>query len=715
MKRIRVRLIIFVLILLGVVLSGKTISFAKENSTVIAANQVRRSGLAPFIGRELSEFHASDIFYKSNHKGAAQYQSSWDVYGTRYYYNQMSDNEKRLYDSLDAMCLSYLTGKKDMLYDKEYNIYHTQMVTCTGLTSEEAVNVVYIFYYSNPQYYFLKGGYYYYKSTTLYMSIQVYDDFANGIVRSAATSEFNNKIAQWQSQIDTLDSDVQKEKKIHDLIVDSVIYESSSYDQSAYSVLITGKSVCAGYAMTFQLMCNLVGIDCIMVTSVAPTPYPYDVGHAWNKVRMNDSWYEVDCTWDDYDDYDSWVYDFFNRSCDKMQELDPNRYHVEEALWAEYDAPCTLDSDAGNRSIGTVVTPTETVAAPVIETVINDNSTIVKLSSNLPDTRIFYTLDGSDPSEAYSKSYRYSEEIVVTSNQIIKAIAVATSKYDSTVSSFAVSVYYFNAYKPIIVAQPSNVSCSYGAKVGAIAVLVNRANMGKVTYQWYVSSSKAYNGTLIKGATSYSYAPPSTNAGTRYYYCKITNTDNNAYYMKTSSVNSSISQITTKRVSIKKVKITGVVAKTYTGKAIGQTPKLVFGSMTLKKDIDYTLTYSNNKAVGSAKILIKCKGNYTDQKILTYNINPKGTKFVSKSLGKSQVRLRWNRNTLVNGYQIQYADNSKFSKSKSKGIGSNKTTTSTISRLSSKKYYYIRIRTYKKVAGTTYYSGWSAPVKIKVR
>ncbi|MFR8616964.1 MAG: fibronectin type III domain-containing protein [Anaerostipes hadrus] len=53
--------------------------------------------------------------------------------------------------------------------------------------------------------------------------------------------------------------------------------------------------------------------------------------------------------------------------------------------------------------------------------------------------------------------------------------------------------------------------------------------------------------------------------------------------------------------------------------------------------------------------------------------------------------------------------------SKTKTISKNKTTSYTIKKLKKKKTYYVRIRTYKKVSGKTYYSEWSSMKKVKIK
>jgi len=48
-------------------------------------------------------------------------------------------------------------------------------------------------------------------------------------------------------------------------------------------------------------------------------------------------------------------------------------------------------------------------------------------------------------------------------------------------------------------------------------------------------------------------------------------------------------------------------------------------------------------------------------------------------------------------------------------VKKNKTTSSTVKKLKAKKKYYVRIRTYKKVNGKTYYSGWSKVKNVKTK
>ena len=170
--------------------------------------------------------------------------------------------------------------------------------------------------------------------------------------------------------------------------------------------------------------------------------------------------------------------------------------------------------------------------------------------------------------------------------------------------------------------------------------------------------------------------------------------------------------------SIKSAKVSGVSASyKYTGKNLTPTVTVKDGKTTLKKGTDYTVTYKNNKAIGTATITIKGKGNYTGTITKTFKIVPKTATLKTVNSPKTkQLKATWAKDTTVNGYQVQYSTNSKFtSGNKTKNITKNSTTSATISSLIKGKTYYVRIRSYKKVGTTTIYGNYSTVKKVKIK
>ena len=168
-----------------------------------------------------------------------------------------------------------------------------------------------------------------------------------------------------------------------------------------------------------------------------------------------------------------------------------------------------------------------------------------------------------------------------------------------------------------------------------------------------------------------------------------------------------------KKIKIGKCKIT-VANLTYTGKTLKPKVTVKYNNKTLKQNTDYSLTYDKKmKKIGTWTVTVTGKGNYTGSKDLKFKINPKGTKFGKETKGKNYIKLKWSKPSNIAGYQIQYSLKNNFSGKKTVKITNPKTVSTTIKGLQAGKTYYLRIRTYQAVSGTTYYSDWSATKTVK--
>ena len=153
---------------------------------------------------------------------------------------------------------------------------------------------------------------------------------------------------------------------------------------------------------------------------------------------------------------------------------------------------------------------------------------------------------------------------------------------------------------------------------------------------------------------------------------------------------------------------------TYNGKV--RTPKVIVKDRTgktLVKNTDYTVSYAKGrKYVGKYAVKITFKGKYSGTKTLYFTIKPKAISISSLKAGSKKFTVKWKKQaTQTTGYQVQYSASSKFSKAKTVTVGKNTTVSKKISKLSGKKKYYVRVRTYKtvKINGKSIriYSGWS--------
>jgi hypothetical protein len=163
-------------------------------------------------------------------------------------------------------------------------------------------------------------------------------------------------------------------------------------------------------------------------------------------------------------------------------------------------------------------------------------------------------------------------------------------------------------------------------------------------------------------------------------------------------------------------KVSGLEAKTYTGSKIYQSLTVKLDGKTLKKGTDYTLSYTNNINVGKAKVTIKGIGNYQGSRTLAFTIRPRATSITSLSGSSKAFTVKWSKKTTqTTGYQIRYSTSSTFSSYKTVTITSNQTTSKKITGLTAKKRYYVKVRTYKTVDGTKYYSLFSAKKSVTTK
>ena len=151
-----------------------------------------------------------------------------------------------------------------------------------------------------------------------------------------------------------------------------------------------------------------------------------------------------------------------------------------------------------------------------------------------------------------------------------------------------------------------------------------------------------------------------------------------------------------------------IATYTFDGKVKTPSVTVKLGSTALRNGIDYVVSYSNNKNVGKATVVITGKGLYAGTITRTFVINP-AKQEIQKLTAKSKgFYIDYAAKGHATGYEIQYATNSSFSGAKKTVITSNKTDKVTVSKLRENKKYYVRVRTYTIVNGIKYYGAWSA-------
>ncbi|MBE5909638.1 transglutaminase domain-containing protein [Pseudobutyrivibrio sp.] len=219
--------------------------------------------------------------------------------------------------SFDATTYPYrelLNEREQAVYNQVYSNaldYNTEAFTLTEtLTSDELIETMNCVYNDHPELFWLNTSYQYgYNSSNEIVKVQLSYGISKSNLDSAKTA-YNNAIENIVSGASSYESEIEIELYVHDAICELATYNSNAeLNQSAYSALVNGSTVCAGYARAFQNVCQELGLTCYYLTGTA------DGGdHAWNIISIDGNFYNVDLTWDDSisESYGSSVYTYFN-------------------------------------------------------------------------------------------------------------------------------------------------------------------------------------------------------------------------------------------------------------------------------------------------------------------------------------------------------------------------------------------------------------------
>ena len=176
--------------------------------------------------------------------------------------------------------------------------------------------------------------------------------------------------------------------------------------------------------------------------------------------------------------------------------------------------------------------------------------------------------------------------------------------------------------------------------------------------------------------------------------------------------------------SVSEASVSGITAKSYTGKGITQTPVVRVGSRKLKEGTDYTLSYKNNVKVGTATVTITGKGNYCDSISKTFAIT-KGAQKAKNTLdvkGKTATikysKLKKKNQTLKVSKVIKTTDKGQGTVTYKKKSGNKKITINkksgkiTVKKGLKKGMYKLKIKV--TAAGNAKYESATKAVTIKV-
>lgn len=239
-----------------------------------------------------------------------------------YYYEQLDPVEREIYDIIVMIA-------RDPV---EENI--GIMITDINPDSEEFRNAymraMYSVWFDHPEFFWL----YWYTERCIIYGSHV-DEIMQGAIYQVyffidetytdyeeKTAEFNEAVEKFLSEINTSTSDYEIARQIHDKLIDLAEYNHpvSNFDMNdlahtAYGALVQDSSgnpnlpVCDGYSLAYEYLLQQCGIEAVVVGGMSGPNEMELGGHAWNLVKIDGAWYEVDSTWDDNMQTTEGVYD----------------------------------------------------------------------------------------------------------------------------------------------------------------------------------------------------------------------------------------------------------------------------------------------------------------------------------------------------------------------------------------------------------------------
>ncbi len=194
------------------------------------------------------------------------------------YYSMLKDNQKSLYRQIYANAIELENNFKPVI----------------TINIKEVKNAFEALLYDHPELFWLSNTYSY-KYTKDNNCVQITINFnfnKNNIEQEKA--KFNQEVNRIVNSAKKYKTDYEKELYVHNYLINNIDYTNiSSLNQSAYSAIVNKKSVCAGYSKAFQLIMRKLNISAYYVVGYANTD------HAWNIIKINNKYYNVDLTWND--------------------------------------------------------------------------------------------------------------------------------------------------------------------------------------------------------------------------------------------------------------------------------------------------------------------------------------------------------------------------------------------------------------------------------
>ena len=287
-----------------------------------------------------------------------------------------------------------------------------------------------------------------------------------------------------------------------------------------------------------------------------------------------------------------------------------------------YTAKITLTASSGESFAKGVTTPTG-------YTKVSANATTIVLTKTFPATAE-KTLTGITIKTCPHTTYTAGE-------QFNKAGMVITAAYDDGSTKDVQPTYFQFTPTALLTVNDKEVTITYTeGNVTQIAKQKITVNPKALTANMVQPiASRPYTGSAIEPTVTVNVGKKTLTAGTDYTVIYKDNTNvGTAKVIVTGKGNYTGSVETKFNITAKALTanmVQPIASQPYTGSAIEPTVTVNVGKKTLTAGTDYTVIYKDNTNVGTAKVIVTGKGNYTGSVEAKFNIT-------AKALTASMVR-----------------------------------------------------------------------------
>lgn len=239
--------------------------------------------------------------------------STTSINSNRFYYSQLNEYGKKLYDRLYEHKEELKTGTYTVDYGLEFNdiLQEEEGEQILKDALDSAINSLIldnpdIFYVDISRMYLLTNITQKVFSTTYKVSIgghgnsYLEENFQSTEEVNTAINDVQNIKNEIINKVRNLD-EVKQIEFVHDYLIDNTEYDlnAGATIYNAYGSLIDKRAVCEGYAKAFKYILDDLEIPCIIVCGTGTNSANLTESHAWNYVFVKGKWYAVDVTWDD--------------------------------------------------------------------------------------------------------------------------------------------------------------------------------------------------------------------------------------------------------------------------------------------------------------------------------------------------------------------------------------------------------------------------------